>query len=176
MMIFLPLGGLISVAVLIAGASLHDGSSEVAEIQGFVAMLEPVAGDFARYLFGLGLFAAGMTSAVTAPLAVAIGISELFAWSGQDFLRHFRLLWISVLAGGTVFSLTGFSPLHIIIAAQAANGFLLPIMAGVLVYVTAKQEEVSLPRHYLVTGVVITLFCAFLGGRTLFWVWTQVAL
>ncbi|MCH8276918.1 MAG: hypothetical protein IIA50_05205, partial [Bacteroidetes bacterium] len=31
-------------------------------------MLEPVAGSASRYLFGFGLFAAGITSAVTAPL------------------------------------------------------------------------------------------------------------
>jgi hypothetical protein len=44
-----------------------------------------------------------------------------------------------------------------------------------LVYVTEKQEEVMLPPYILVTGIMITLFCAFLGGKTLFWVWTQVA-
>lgn len=174
MAIFLPLGGIISLAILLAGASASGQGVSVDGISGFVHLLEPVAGKGAKYLFGLGLLSAGLTSAITAPLAVASGISELFNWPREAHENRYRLLWASVLLTGVLFSLTGFSPLEIIIAAQAANGFLLPLMAGILVYVTWKQEEFSLPRHYVPMGITIVVFCVLLGVRTLGWVWSQV--
>lgn len=174
MLIFLPLGGIISLAILLAGASASGQGLNVSEIGDFVRLLEPAAGDGAKYLFGLGLLAAGLTSAVTAPLAAAAGISELFDWPRGPHGVRYRLLWGSVLVIGVLFSFTGISPLDIIIAAQAANGILLPLMAGILVYVTVKQEVFVLPWYYTVAGIAVVLFCALLGLKTLSWVWSQV--
>ncbi len=174
MAIILPLGGVISLGIMFTGAPLAEGSQTVTEIHGFVSLLEPLAGRASRVLFGTGLLAAGITSAVTAPLAVAGGISELLNWTGERRVFQYRFLWITVLLTGLLFSLSGFSPLNIIIAAQAANGFLLPFMAGVLVYVTVRQKEVPLSRAYLGAGLLIVIFCTALGIRTLAWVWTNL--
>jgi len=177
MLVFLPLGGVISLAILFVGASASvPGSGQgtsVEQIDEFVRLFEPVTGGGAKYLFGLGLLAAGLTSAVTAPLAVAAGMSELFDWSGETHTVRYRMLWASVLLTGVLFSLAGFSPLDIIIAAQAANGVLLPLMAGILVYVTLKQEEFSLPGYYVTAGIAVVFFCLLLGLKTLNWVWSQ---
>lgn len=174
MAVFLPLGGLVSFAILASGASLSDQGVQLDNVGAFATLLEPVAGRAAPYLFGLGLFAAGLTSAITAPLAAAAGIREIFGWSDQEQpLRH-RLIWGSVLLVGLFFSLSGFSPLRIIIAAQAANGLLLPLIAAFVLYLTVRQEAVTLSRWFLVGGVVVTLICALLGARTLWWVWQQL--
>ncbi len=176
MAIFLPVGGFISIAVLMAGATFVAPEGGVGGIADIAPIIEPAAGSAARLLFGLGLFAAGITSAVTAPLAAAFGIREIFAWPEDTRDWRFRLVWTSVLVTGLVFALVGRNPLEIIIAAQAANGLLLPFMAGFVLLLTARQKEVTLPAWYRGVGVVVVLITAALGVRTLLWVWGQLGL
>lgn len=176
MAIFLPAGGLISLAILFAGATLQADAGELGSIADLALLLDPVAGNMATVLFGLGLFAAGITSAVTAPLAAALGISEVFGWSKSRHVWRYRGIWISVLLAGLVFAIGDLNPLQIIIAAQAANGLLLPLMAGLVLYLTASQRSVRLPGWYVGLGAVVVLFCAGLGLRTLAWVWGEVGL
>lgn len=173
MAVFLPTGGLISLAILLAGATLHGSGAEARTVAGMASLLDPVAGSAARVLFGLGLLAAGLTSAVTAPLAAASGIREIFGWP-DDKHKGYRLVWQSVVLTGLFFALSDASPLNIIIAAQAANGILLPFIAGFVLYLTHRQRALTLPRWYFGVGVLITLICAVLGARTLWWVWTQI--
>lgn len=173
MSIFLPLGGIISVAILLAGATLGtDSVNSVAEI---APVLRPAAGPFAELLFGIGLFAAGLTSAITAPLAAACGVREIFGWPDAPQYPGFRVVWVSVLLTGMGFALYGRNPLEIIIAAQAANGLLLPVIAGFVLFLASGQKAVTLPRWYLGLGILVTLICAGLGVRTLMWVWGQLA-
>ena len=176
MALFIPLGGVISLAILLAGGALAGGSVEVTSVADFAMLLEPVAGSAARYFFGFGLLAAGLTSAVTAPMAAAAGISELFGWNKKDQRLNYRIVWAAVIATGLFFNLTGISPLKIIIAAQAANGLLLPLVAGFVLYLAVKQQAVKLPAWYLLLGAVIVLICTGLGIRTLAWVWGQLGL
>ena len=168
MAIFVPLGGLVSLAILFCGAALFGSDADFKKPGEFAGLLEPVAGSAARYLFGIGLLAAGLTSAITAPLAAAAGISELFDWKPNG--PQFRLVWLSVLVTGVAFGLGGWSPLNVIIAAQAANGLLLPLVAGFMLYLAVRQDAVQLPKWYVGLGVAITLVCAGLGVKTLFWV------
>lgn len=175
MALFLPLGGLISLAILVAGASLAGTGAGASEVADFARLLEPTAGPAARLLFGLGLFAAGITSAITAPLAAAAGITELFGWPQDERDGRFRAVWGSVLLAGLVFGLVDVSPLAAIVAAQAANGILLPVVAGLMLVVAIRQQRVTLPRWYYAAGAVVTLICAGLGGRTLYLLWTRFA-
>lgn len=174
MAIFLPIGGLISFSILAAGATLSGGEASISEVGAFAQLLEPVAGRAARICFGLGLFAAGLTSTMTAPLAAAAGIRELFGWDDNPHSWTYRALWGSVVATGLAFGLIGWSPLPAIIAAQAANGILLPLIAIFVLYLSTRQNVVPLPAWYRALGVVITVICAGLGARTLWWVWQQI--
>lgn len=172
--LFLPIGGLISFSILGTGAALQSAGNEVSGIGDFSALLEPAAGPAARYLFGLGLFGAGITSAMTAPLAAASGIAEIFNWSIDHRNPKFRLIWFSVLLSGMFFGLSGISPLTLIIAAQAANGLLLPLVAGFMLYIAVRQPMLRNKRWYLLFGLLVTVLCAGLGVRTLAWVWTRL--
>jgi NRAMP (natural resistance-associated macrophage protein)-like metal ion transporter len=175
MALFLPAGGLISLAILIAGAALHQaGADDVRSVGDLAVLLDPVAGSAGRLFFGLGLLAAGITSAVTAPLAAASGIREIFNWPEDARDWRYRSVWLSVLLTGLFFSLSDYSPLSIIIAAQAANGLLLPFIATFMLYLTYHQKALTLPRWYFAVGGLVTLICAGLGARTLHWVWMML--
>jgi NRAMP (natural resistance-associated macrophage protein)-like metal ion transporter len=174
MAIFLPVGGLISFAILATGATLFGIGARVDGVAAMARLLEPAAGSAAQLFFGLGLFAAGLTSTITAPLAAATGIQELFGWDDDPTGWAFRGVWASVLLTGCAFGLAGWSPLPAIVAAQAANGVLLPLIAAFVLYLSMQQDVVTLPGWYRVLGVAITLICAGLGARTLWWVAQQV--
>jgi len=68
------LGGLISMGILIVGTAVTGSFS----FQSLSEALSQKLGDWARILFALGLFAAGFSSAITAPLAAAITARGLF--------------------------------------------------------------------------------------------------
>lgn len=174
MALFLPIGGLVSFSILAAGATLAGAEDEIDDVAALAVLLEPVAGRAARICFGLGLFAAGLTSTMTAPLAAAAGIRELFGWADDPKGRAYRGIWGSVLLAGLVFGMAGWSPLPAIIAAQAANGILLPLIAVFVLYLSMQQDVVSFPAWYRALGVLVVLVCTGLGLRTLWWVWQQV--
>jgi Mn2+/Fe2+ NRAMP family transporter len=174
MALFLPVGGLISFSILATGATLPTPSAGGESIGAFAQLLEPVAGPLAQVCFGLGLFAAGLTSTLTAPLAAAAGICEVFGWDATPTSRAYRAVWASVLGAGVGVGLLGWSPLPAIVAAQAANGLLLPLIAAFMLVLALRQSVVALPSWYYVLGGGVTLLCAGLGVRTLWWVWQQV--
>ncbi len=135
------LGGLVSMAVVVVGSALQGEMS----FQALAQVLDQRLGSGAGRFFGWGLFAAGFSSAVTAPWAAAITARGLFATGADDpdwamTSWRFRSVWLAVLAVGTAFGLTGFKPVPVIILAQALNGALLPIVA-VFLFVVVNDAE-----------------------------------
>ncbi|OIQ36027.1 MAG: manganese transporter [Bacteroidetes bacterium MedPE-SWsnd-G1] len=132
------LGGLVSMTILISAAAIGTGS--VSNIIDLAKALEPVYGSSAKYLLGLGLFAAGITSAITAPLAAAYVANSCFGWNvGLKDVR-FRLSWSVILVIGVVFSTLKFAPIEIIKFAQIANGILLPLIAMLILWIVNKSS------------------------------------
>ena len=120
-------GGLVSIAIVVTAAG-----SDTLALQGVMDLargLEPLYGSLARYGLGVGLFAAGITSAITAPLAAAYVARQCFGWEGQRSDWRFRAVWIVVLLFGVGTLSLDVRPLEIIFFAQVANGILLPLIA-----------------------------------------------
>ena len=161
------LGGLITLAVLSTSAAAFFGTGEAFSAADMARQLEPLLGSAARYFFAAGLFAAGLSSAVTAPLAAAYAVCGILGWS-QDFkARNFRLIWLAVLVFGTVFAVIGSSPLAAILLAQATNGFLLPICAIFLLVVMNRRDrlgEFANSSAANLAGGVVVLVTLVLGG------------
>ena len=134
------LGGLISLAILATAATAFFQTGLEFTGQSMAAQLEPLLGPSAQYVFSLGLFASGLTSAITAPLAAAYAVCGALGWSQGLASRGFRLIWGAVLLTGTVFAALGTKPLSAIVFAQIANGFLLPIVAIFLLVVMNRNE------------------------------------
>ena len=163
------LGGLVSMAVVVVGSALSGEFS----FQALAAVLGSQSGDWAGRLFGWGLFAAGFSSAVTAPLAAAMTARGLFAQDEQDpqwqagSLR-FRAVWIFVLLVGTGFGLADVKPVPMIILAQALNGFLLPVV-GVFLFVVVNDSTLMRGRENGVAAnlamAVVVAICTALGAR-----------
>jgi len=135
------LGGIISMAIIVCAASV---GFETAPKNGgeMAVMLTPLLGNWATVLFGIGLFAAGATSTITAPLAAAYASSGVIG-KGEDTKKfRFKIFWMIVIAAGIIFTvLLGSSPTEIILFAQAANAFLLPV-TGILLLIVANSKKI----------------------------------
>jgi len=162
-------GGLISLGVLVVGSALGGGL----QYQDLAGVLAQRLGSGARACFALGLFGAGFTSAVTAPLAAAITARTLLGETGEqrwnDGSLRFRAVWSSVLLVGAGFGVAGVKPIPVIILAQALNGLLLPLVA-VFLWRTMNDREVlgasgvnSRVQNLLMGLVVVS--CVVLGLR-----------
>ncbi len=162
------IGGIISMAIIIAAASVQ--SAEINNAADLALSLEPLFGKAAKMVLGLGLFAAGITSAITAPMAAAYVVKGCFNW--QDGLKStkFRMVWMIVLFIGILFSSIGFKSIEIITFAQIANGLLLPFIAGFLLWAMNQKEVlgkyVNTPRQNII-AIIIVLIAIALGLKSI---------
>lgn len=133
------LGGLISMAIVVTSAATLFGSG-ITNMSQMAVQLEPLLGSWAKYFLAVGLFAAGISSSITAPLAAAYTAKGIFGWQGDARSRKFRFVWIFILGIGTVFSMLGYKPIQVIQVAQVANGVLLPVVVFFLIYISNKKS------------------------------------
>jgi len=163
------LGGLVSMAIIICAAGIQQG--EVNTAADLAKGLEPLYGSVSKYVLSLGLFAAGITSAITAPLAAGYVARDCFGWKKDLKSANFRAVWMVILILGVVFSSIGFKSIEIIQFAQVANGLLLPIIAGFLLWVVNKKSVLGTYKNTTLQtflGLVIVLATIVLGARSLY--------
>ncbi len=161
------LGGLITLAILSTAATAFFATGTAFSGQSMASQLEPSLGSFARYVFAAGLFASGLTSAITAPLAAAWAVSGALGWPADLKDNRSRAVWLTVLVSGTVFAALESSPVAAILFAQAANGFLLPLVAAFLLLVMNNETLLGEHRNSPlanVLGVLVVLVALGLGG------------
>lgn len=131
------LGGLVSMAIVVSAAAIP--STQLNSVIDVASGLEPLYGSAAKYLIGLGLFGAGITSAVTAPLAAAYVANSCFKWNVATSHWKFKAVWMLVMGVGVLSLGSSFNPIAVIQFAQIANGVLLPILVGTLIWVSTSK-------------------------------------
>ena len=97
------LGGIVSMAIIISATAIQ--STEVTNAADLAKSLAPLFGNFSTYFIALGLFAAGITSAITAPLAAAYVAKGCLGWQGDLKSKKFRAVWTIILFSGSHMSL-----------------------------------------------------------------------
>jgi Mn2+/Fe2+ NRAMP family transporter len=164
-------GGVISLGVLIVGSALGGGLG----YERLAAVLGDRLGYGADVSLAVGLFAAGFTSAITAPLAASLTVRSLLGepndprW-GENSPRY-RAVWLFVLVTGMAFGIADVRPIPVIILAQAFNGVLLPLVA-IFLWIAINDrdllgaEGINTRLQNLVMAVVVSV-CVVLGLRGL---------
>jgi len=162
-------GGLISILIVSTAASgLFATGLEVETAGDMAQQLEPVFGPFAQVFMAAGLFAAGLTSSITAPMATGYAVSEIFGWKGGVSGSGFRLVALTVIVIGAVVGFFGIKPVNVIVFAQLANGLLLPIIAIFLLMAMNRKSVLGKHANGLVTnllGGIVVLVSVGLGLR-----------
>lgn len=165
--IAIVLGGVVTSAIVVTSAGvLSQGGGSVTGAADMAAQLEPLLGRWARLFFATGLLAAGLTSAITAPLAAAYAAAGALGWSRDLRDRRLRMVWGAVIFAGAAFALAGVRPVPAILFAQVANGVLLPAVA-VFLLLAANDARMGRWRNGVLAntvGVVVVLITVVLGG------------
>ena len=160
------LGGLISMFVLITAASLEGGI--ITGVGDMAKQLEPLLGSFARPFMAIGLFSAGISSSLTAPLAAALTAKGIFGWGKKDKWKS-RLVWGTILLLGVGFALSGVKPITVIQIAQVANGILLPVVVIFLILMCNRKNLMGSWKNTLsqnLMGGFVVLVSIIIGVRS----------
>ena len=152
--ISIGLGGLITLAIMSTSAVAFFGSSMEISSENLARQLEPILGSYSSYIFNFGLFVAGITSAVTAPLAASIAVTEALGWKNDPSSFRFKLVWIITLLTGVLFAYFGTKPLQAILFAQATNALLLPFLALFLFYVVNNSRLMGSHKNTITINMV----------------------
>ncbi|TXG35472.1 divalent metal cation transporter [Seonamhaeicola maritimus] len=163
------LGGLVSMCIIISAAAIQsEGVTNAADL---AKGLEPLFGSFSKYFLAVGLFAAGITSAITAPLAAAYVASGCLGWQSNLKSKKFKAVWMFILILGVIISSLGLKPIDIIKFAQVANGILLPVIAIVLIWIMNKSSVLGAYKNnikqnvlgFIILGITVLLSVAALN-------------
>ncbi len=167
----ISLGGLISMAIVVTSSVMFFQSGiELQQVTDLAIQLQPVLGSWSGPFMTLGFFSAGISSALTAPLAAAFTVSGILGWKGGMKDWRFRVVWLSAVVFGVIFFSTGIKPLKLIIIAQFANGLLLPVVAFILLALMNKKSLLGPSKNNLkqnIAGLAVVIITAILGLRSL---------
>ncbi|MBB6327984.1 Mn2+/Fe2+ NRAMP family transporter [Algoriphagus iocasae] len=162
------LGGFVSMAILLVGAS--NTSTEVSSAIDVSKGLEPIFGPVAKYLMGIGFLAAGLTSSLTAPLAAGLVVCGIFGWNQDLKSTSMRASIGVVLMLGLIFSSLGIKPVQLITLAQLANGILLPLISAWIIWIGSKKSimgELKNSNSAIAIYLMIWLITLILGLKSI---------
>ena len=165
------LTGVIGFFVVVAcAATLHVQGVDVNDASDAARALEPLAGDTAATLFGLGFLGAALLAAAIVPLSTAYSISETFGRKADidDSFAEARAFYLSfgvvTAIAATVVLIPGAPLIPILFLTQALNAVLLLVL---LPFIRSLAKDRGLMgSHALgradrwVTGVALALVAA----------------
>ena len=164
-------GGLVSILIVATAATtLFKSGADVKNASDMARAIEPAFGSAARYFVGIGLLAAGLTSAITAPMATGYALSELIGGDEAARKKWFKVTALIVLVVGAGLNLGDIDKTELILIAQFANGLLLPVIGVFLLWVMNRSsllgEHVNGRVSNIVGGAAV-LITFVLGLRSI---------
>ncbi|MFZ9046445.1 MAG: NRAMP family divalent metal transporter [Cyclobacteriaceae bacterium] len=163
-------GGLISISILLVFAVSNSGIQVIDGLRSLTVGLETKYGPWAKYLVSLGVFSAGITSSLTAPLAASFAVSGLLDIDGKKKKKTEQATALLVLLFGTLAGFSGLKPIVLIQMAQVANALLLPILAIILMMLLNDRKlNVSQRNTPLLNllGLVVVVFLLVLSLKSM---------
>ena len=166
----IPLGGLISIAIVSTAASAFFGQKiSINNAADLAPALAPIFGNYSSLFIAIGLFSAGISSAITAPLAAAFALSGILDLNKSLNSYSFKGIWLSILFIGVIIASLGYKPVSIIWFAQVANGILLPLVAIFLLWIMNSKLLGDYKNNKMqnLLSVSVVLVTLLLSGRSL---------
>ena len=167
--------------VVCTAATLYtQGITSIDSAATAAASLAPIAGEYAKYLFALGLFGASMLAMGVVPLATAYSLSEALGFE-KGLSRSFReapiflgIFTALILVGGIVAMIPGIPPITLLLVTQCVNGILLPVLLVAILKLANNPEimgEYCNSRWFnflaYTTTIVVSILSLLLIGKTI---------
>jgi manganese transport protein len=170
LLVSIPIGGLISIAILSTAASaFFNQQLAVTQVSDIASSLKPIFGSYAQLAMGIGLFAAGLSSSLTAPLAAGFALCGILGLDKDIQSNAFRFITLVVLACGMFISSSGIKPLEVIWMAQVANGLLLPILTIFLILIMNSEHLGRYKNNWKnnLMGALVLIVILILSAKSL---------
>ena len=148
------IGGLVTSWIMLAG-TLTGNFSSFNELS---SLFQAKMGAIGSLALGLGLFAAGFSSSITSPYAASLIASTVF---GAEKKNVIRFTWMAVLLTGFAFGISGIKPIPIILAVQALNGLILPLITYFLIVMV--NDSIIVPSQHRHAAWYNLVLLAILG-------------
>lgn len=139
---------LISAFIVIStAATLHvQGITEIHSATDAARAFAPIAGEYATFIFAIGLFGAAMLAMGVLPLATAYSLSEALGF--EKGLAHsfreapiFLGIFTSLIVVGAIVALIPNIPqIQLLVFTQCINGLLLPVLLIAIVLLSNNRE------------------------------------
>ncbi|HMR57407.1 MAG TPA: Nramp family divalent metal transporter, partial [Cyclobacteriaceae bacterium] len=147
------IGGIITACILLAGTVAGSFTS-------FGTLAETLQNDvgiWGAYALGVGLFAAGFSSAITSPYAASLIAGTVLGTKKNSVIR---LVWILVLLTGFIFGISQVKPIPVILTVQALNGLVLPLLTWFLILLVNDKNLVPVQHQHRwwYNGVLLLIF------------------
>ncbi len=156
--------------VISTAATLHQQGIKLETASDAALALEPAVGQYAKYLFAVGLFGASMLAMGVLPIATAYSLSEALGFEkglshtfreAPIFLGIFTTL---ILIGASVALIPGIPQIRLLIFTQSVNGLLLPIILVAVVLLSSNAEIMgeyknSLAYNILAWTITVVVSC-----------------
>jgi NRAMP (natural resistance-associated macrophage protein)-like metal ion transporter len=167
--------------ILATAATLFASGIQVERASEAARALEPIAGDFASALFGLGLTAASILAACILPLSTAYVVCEAFGWEsgvgkGWGEAPFFNAIFTGMIVlGALVPMIPNINLVRLMVIAATVNGILLPVILVYTVRLAGNREVMGDRANgpiyssftWVCALVVIGLTIFYLAGRAL---------
>jgi Mn2+/Fe2+ NRAMP family transporter len=166
----------ISTAATLNAAGVYDIDSAATAAEALV----PVAGNYAKYLFAIGLVGAAMLAMGVLPLATAYSLSEALGFE-KGVSRSFReapifigIFTALLVIGSAVALIPGIPQIKLLLFTQCVNGLLLPILLFAILKLSNNREIMGeyANRPWLnaiayAVSIVISMLSLVLIGKTI---------
>ena len=132
--------------VVSCGATLHAAGIPISTAGDAAHALAPLAGKYAAYLFGFGLFNASLFAAAILPLSTAYTACEGLGWErGIDKkLREapwfYSIYTALIVLGAAAILIPGVPLLKVLYLSQVANGVLLPAVLVFMLLLANRRD------------------------------------
>ena len=137
--IAITIGAVITLAVIVVATVLLEAPSDRPVLDALIYQVEQRLPDVGGTLVATGLFAAGCSSALAAPIAAGWAVCGALGLSTDETGPAFKSVALVVLVIGAGLAILSSRPQALIVTAQAANAMLLPIVAIILLLIANSK-------------------------------------
>lgn len=146
----MAVSNIVAIAIMIStAATLHaSGKTEVGSAADVAEALRPLAGDFAFFIFSLGIIGTGLLSLPVLAGSVAYAFGEAQGWKcgladkPWEAIGFYSVIALSFLIGAAI-AISPIDPIAALFWSAVVNGFVaVPIMTAMMI-VASKRDEMG---------------------------------
>lgn len=162
------LSALVAACIVIAtAATLYPRGITIDSAEAAALALAPIAGEYATYLFAIGLLGASLLAAGVLPLATTYMLSESLGFergvsrSWQEAPAFMGIFTVLIVIGAAVSLIPGLPLIDVLVGVYVLNGVLLPIaLIAIMSLITDRElmgEYVSTPVQRIVAWIIVSV-------------------